>query len=258
VVSWYLIEDALDSGPKSIGFPDVAPCDGSFSFPDLGKAPYNGSTPVVVYDAACGIPLGPKAEGRLGVGDDIDRLEVARPADPSDPYVSTACPCTVTHRTLVRLLSWLSTLCAMSLTTSVKCCSCDCGLRRCQGRSSSMGRRAHFLPGSGGQSLQPYRRGICFAIFTATRAGRALHQRRRRSCKYSVPAFYWPCCLSACPRSALIGGRCVIIRRKWKLADRNDFTIPPVGGYVISLSRPSRSPSRHWHRKTPPSRGTTP
>ena len=29
VVRWYLIEDALDSGPKSIGFPDVAPCDGS-------------------------------------------------------------------------------------------------------------------------------------------------------------------------------------------------------------------------------------
>ena len=89
VVRWYLIEDALDSGPKDIGFPDINPCDGSLSFPDLGSAPYNGSTPVIIYDAACGVPLGPKeAEGqRLGVGDDVDRLEVARPSDPDDPYL---------------------------------------------------------------------------------------------------------------------------------------------------------------------------
>jgi endoglucanase len=93
VVSWYLIEDALDSGPKSIGFPDANPCDGSLSFPDLGEAPYNGSTPIIIYDAACGVPLTPPKSkgGQLGTraraGDDIDRLEVARPSDPSDPYL---------------------------------------------------------------------------------------------------------------------------------------------------------------------------
>ena len=87
VVSWYLIEDALDSGPKNIGFPDINPCDGSLSFPDLGEAPYNGSTPVIIYDAACGVPLVPKAEGQLGAGDDVARLEVALPSDPSDPYL---------------------------------------------------------------------------------------------------------------------------------------------------------------------------
>ena len=107
LVSWFLVEDALDSGPKDSAFPDVGPvraatnlppaplgcyvtdrccaqCDGSFSFPDLGAAPYDGSTPLVVYDAACGVPLNPNGEGRLGVSDDVDRLEIARPADPTD------------------------------------------------------------------------------------------------------------------------------------------------------------------------------
>jgi hypothetical protein len=91
MVNWYLIEDALDTGPKSNGFPDINPCDGSLSFPDLGDATYNGSTPVIVYDAACGVPLTPPKAGggQLGVrvGDDVDRLEVARPSDPSDPYL---------------------------------------------------------------------------------------------------------------------------------------------------------------------------
>ena len=86
MVHWYLIEDALDSGPKSNGFPDVAPCDGSLSFPDLGEAPYNGTAPVIVYDAACGVPTGSKtaagstaretAPAGPAVGDDADRLEV--------------------------------------------------------------------------------------------------------------------------------------------------------------------------------------
>jgi hypothetical protein len=94
VVSWYLIEDALDSGPKSNGFPDINPCDGSLSFPDLGDSVYNGSTPVIIYDAACGVPLKPPpppgatngSQLKIGAsaGDDVDRLEVARPSDPAD------------------------------------------------------------------------------------------------------------------------------------------------------------------------------
>ena len=46
-MSWYLIEDALDSGPKSNGFPDINPCDGSLSFPDLGE--YSNSSLSNVY-----------------------------------------------------------------------------------------------------------------------------------------------------------------------------------------------------------------
>ena len=102
MVRWHLIEDALDSGPKGIGFPDINPCDGALSFPDLGEAPYDGSTPVIVYDAACGVPLAPNhsisgmarsggggrvSGARAPIEDDVDRLEVARPSDPSDPYL---------------------------------------------------------------------------------------------------------------------------------------------------------------------------
>ena len=91
MVQWYLVEDALDSGGENVRFPDVGPCDGSLSFPDLGEAPYNGSTPLIVYDAACGVPLirsnVKRGEPHVGAGDDVDRLEVARPADPSDPYL---------------------------------------------------------------------------------------------------------------------------------------------------------------------------
>eukprot|EP01043_Picozoa_sp_COSAG02_P096521 COSAG02_NODE_32805_length_510_cov_0.875912_1_plen_86_part_01 len=61
------------------------------SFPDLGTPPFNGSAPVIVYDAACGVPLTPpKAERsrlRARSGDDVDRLEVAKPSDSSDPYL---------------------------------------------------------------------------------------------------------------------------------------------------------------------------
>ena len=72
------------------------------SFPDLGEAPYDGSTPVIVYDAACGVPLAPNhsisgmarsggggrvSGARAPIEDDVDRLEVARPSDPSDPYL---------------------------------------------------------------------------------------------------------------------------------------------------------------------------
>jgi hypothetical protein len=61
-----------------------------------GDSVYNGSTPVIIYDAACGVPLKPPPPPPLGAngsqlgartGDDVDRLEVARPSDPSDPYL---------------------------------------------------------------------------------------------------------------------------------------------------------------------------
>ena len=76
------IDDSL-SAQKSIGFPDMNPCDGSLSFPDLGDSVYNGSTPVIVYDAACGVPLAPppKAKGgQLGAGAGARPEQNPRPA----------------------------------------------------------------------------------------------------------------------------------------------------------------------------------
>lgn len=91
---WYHLIDALGSGGPNITFPDKGPCDGSLSFPDLGAPPYNGSTPVIIYDADCGAPL-PKNEtppsgpfSRHHVPGDVARLEVARPHDPTDPYLT--------------------------------------------------------------------------------------------------------------------------------------------------------------------------
>eukprot|EP01052_Picozoa_sp_SAG31_P020074 SAG31_NODE_1492_length_8126_cov_5.005731_4_plen_760_part_00 len=93
LVRWYHIQDALPSG-VNMSFPDHGPCDGTMSYPDLGESPYNGSVPVIVYDAACGTPLpknmtppsGPFSKHKI-IGD-VARLEVARPHDPSDPYLS--------------------------------------------------------------------------------------------------------------------------------------------------------------------------
>ena len=98
LVRWHHIKDALDRTGGGIGntsFADGGPCDGTMSFPDLGVPPYNGSTPLIIYDAACGVPLpsnmtppsGPFS--RHKVPGDVARLEVARPADPSDPYLAS-------------------------------------------------------------------------------------------------------------------------------------------------------------------------
>ena len=57
LVHWHHLRDALDSGGPNITFPDRGPCDGSVSFPNLGAPPYDGSTPVILYDADCGTPL---------------------------------------------------------------------------------------------------------------------------------------------------------------------------------------------------------
>ena len=93
LVTWHHIQDALPSG-VNMSFPDKGPCDGSMSFPDLGAPPFDGSTPVIIYDADCSTPLpknqtpptGPHSPHR--VGGDVARLEIARPSDPSDPYLA--------------------------------------------------------------------------------------------------------------------------------------------------------------------------
>jgi hypothetical protein len=60
------------------------PCDGSASFPDLGTAPYNGSTPVIMYGPDCNQPVKPPGQLRSG---DAPRVEVALPKNPADPML---------------------------------------------------------------------------------------------------------------------------------------------------------------------------
>ena len=60
------------------------------SFPDLGAAPYTGSTPVILYGPDCASPLPPPkpppSPPTVGLGD-AARVEPATPADPSDPLL---------------------------------------------------------------------------------------------------------------------------------------------------------------------------
>ena len=80
---WYTLADALSRETKS----DVpwdshqGPCDGTVSFPDLGKPPYDGSTPVILYGPDCNQPV--------SGANDAPRVEVALPAEPSDPTLKT-------------------------------------------------------------------------------------------------------------------------------------------------------------------------
>ena len=48
LVRWWSLPDALDGNASSSWNQDT--CDGVVSFPDLGRAPYNGSTPVMLSD----------------------------------------------------------------------------------------------------------------------------------------------------------------------------------------------------------------
>jgi sucrose-6-phosphate hydrolase SacC (GH32 family) len=83
LVHWFTLRDALD-GPD---------CDGTVSFPDLGTAPYDGSTPVMLFGLACGQPLppppasSPQLTTRVG-SSDYPRVAIAVPQRPDDPYLS--------------------------------------------------------------------------------------------------------------------------------------------------------------------------
>ena len=110
---WFMMQDALGRSPKS-SLPwdsHQGPCDGSLSFPDLGKAPYDGSAPVILYGPDCNVPVKPGGAGgkngsqqqqqkldltgslraeadslKSGLGD-APRVEVALPNDPADPLL---------------------------------------------------------------------------------------------------------------------------------------------------------------------------
>ena len=104
LVHWFHLQHALDPTPQSKAWPHNwgGPCDGSLSFPDLGVTPYNGSTPVILYGPDCRCTRARAATSHCGRALPVDargnplyapdtgdaaRIEVARPADPSDPYL---------------------------------------------------------------------------------------------------------------------------------------------------------------------------
>jgi hypothetical protein len=65
----------------SVGLSPQGPCDGTVSFPNLDKPPYNGSTPVILYGPDCNEKLKPGVG--TGVGD-APRVELALPRGPAD------------------------------------------------------------------------------------------------------------------------------------------------------------------------------
>ena len=46
---WAHVQDALVAGARNSSWDHEGPCDGTVSFPDLGAAPYDGSTPIILY-----------------------------------------------------------------------------------------------------------------------------------------------------------------------------------------------------------------
>ena len=80
LVRWWSLPDALDGNASSSW--DQGTCDGVVSFPDLRRAPYNGSTPVLLYGPDCGKklpPVPPPQQRGLGSGD-YPSVAVALPA----------------------------------------------------------------------------------------------------------------------------------------------------------------------------------
>ena len=46
------LADALGRGPKNSTWDNQGACDGTVSFPDLGRAPFDGTTPIIMYTYA--------------------------------------------------------------------------------------------------------------------------------------------------------------------------------------------------------------
>eukprot|EP00937_MAST-01D_sp_MAST-1D-sp2_P006943 g6943.t1 len=71
---WHALPDALRrAGARDIPWDShQGPCDGTLSFPDLGRPPYDGRAPVILYGPDCNQPLGMN---------DAPRVEVALPTD---------------------------------------------------------------------------------------------------------------------------------------------------------------------------------
>jgi hypothetical protein len=59
LVHWYHTQNVLGYGPSRSTWDVGGACDGQLSFPDLGKPPFNGSTPIIMYGPACRKPVPP-------------------------------------------------------------------------------------------------------------------------------------------------------------------------------------------------------
>ena len=92
LVHWYHLANALGKGPANSTWDENGPCDGTISFPDLGRGPpFDGSSPVLLYGPDCGKPVAVAAAGGVGASSglgDAPRVEVALPQDPADPYLT--------------------------------------------------------------------------------------------------------------------------------------------------------------------------
>eukprot|EP01046_Picozoa_sp_COSAG06_P024278 COSAG06_NODE_1971_length_7939_cov_87.132908_5_plen_278_part_00 len=94
LIHWFHIADALGRGPTNSTWDNQGACDGTVSFPDLGEAPFDGSTPILMYGPDCGVPLHPPPPpSRLGASSktmDTPHVEIALPAKPGEDKYLTA------------------------------------------------------------------------------------------------------------------------------------------------------------------------
>lgn len=88
LVHWYTLQDALGPGLKNSSWDHSGPCDGTASFP-AGQ----GEGPIIMYGPDCGDhmppPSAPGADAETSIPPlgDFPRVAIARPADPSSPYL---------------------------------------------------------------------------------------------------------------------------------------------------------------------------
>ena len=83
---WKHRPDAINL--HSAGYRLGGACDGTLSFPDLGRQPYNGSIPIILYGPSCNSNFSSiQGRGSLGAGvGDYPHFTAAFPANPTDPF----------------------------------------------------------------------------------------------------------------------------------------------------------------------------
>lgn len=87
LIHWKHIQDTLGRGPSNSTWDRQGPCDGTLSFPNLGKAPYDGSVPIIMYGPDCTSSSTNVELENPRVGD-TPRVEPATPKDPNDPNLA--------------------------------------------------------------------------------------------------------------------------------------------------------------------------
>ena len=91
---WAHVQDALVAGPHNSSWDHSGPCDGTVSFPDLGVAPYNGSTPIILYGPDCAEGLKPPPPAAAPSSASFPPPPLPPPPPPSPPSFApyiTAC-----------------------------------------------------------------------------------------------------------------------------------------------------------------------